>query len=232
MRKKVVLLVAGLATMLGGAPVVAAQQVVLTIDHVRAAPARPGGGGANCTNAGATNASEYGIIGWHVAGATTTHFNTSSIPSGLGSASTLHSTFQAAYNAWSGPGPSITVADDGTATKATRNGLNEIAFGRTGGTTIAVTYTWSSGNTVLESDTIFNDRLAWSLFPNAPADGCDESTAKYDVQSIATHEFGHTYGLDHPNPGRFETMYAYGYTGETLKRSLGAGDSAGINAVY
>ena len=62
--------------------------------------------------------------------------------------------------------------------------------------------------------------------------GCVESTARYDLANIATHEFGHTYGLDHAANGRWETMYPYGFTGETLKRSLAAGDTAGIRSLY
>ena len=55
---------------------------------------------------------------------------------------------------------------------------------------------------------------------------------RYDVANIATHEFGHSYGLGHPSGARFETMYAYGYSGETLKRSLATGDRNGVSALY
>ena len=48
----------------------------------------------------------------------------------------------------------------------------------------------------------------------------------YDVANIGTHEAGHVYGLGHPSSARFETMYAYGYSGETLKRSPASGRSS------
>ena len=81
-----------------------------------------------------------------------------------------------------------------------------------------------------ESDTVFNASLPWAIL--ADGDGCLESAPSYDLGNIATHEFGHIYGLGHPDSGRYETMYMYGYTGETLKRTPGAGDLAGLSAIY
>jgi len=104
-------------------------------------------------------------------------------------------------------------------------------FGRAGGNTIAVTYTWRWSNGEIESDTVFNSRLAW-FTASSIGDGCYETTVAYDLRNIATHEFGHTYGLGHPGDDRFETMYAYGYTGETLKWTLASGDVAGVRSVY
>ena len=56
--------------------------------------------------------------------------------------------------------------------------------------------------------------------------------AKYDLQNIAAHEFGYIYGLDHPAGDRYATMYKYGYTGETLKRTLATSDATGIGTLY
>ena len=54
-----------------------------------------------------------------------------------------------------------------------------------------------------------------------------------DYQNIATHEFGHSLGLGHPGDScTEETMYAYGSSGETKKRTLEAGDIAGVNELY
>jgi hypothetical protein len=115
-------------------------------------------------------------------------------------------------------------------TKPTANHSYDLMWGRTGGSSIAVTYTWRWSNGEIESDTIFNSRLPWAVI--SASDGCNESVAAYDVANIATHEFGHTYGLDHPAGARWDTMYAFGFTGETLKRTLATGDSNGINALY
>ena len=101
----------------------------------------------------------------------------------------------------------------------------------TSGSSIAVTYTWQWSNGEIESDTVFNSRLPWFIAAGE-GDGCLDSTARYDLANIAVHEFGHTYGLGHAADGRWETMYPFGFTGETLKRSLGAGDTDGIRARY
>ncbi|KKK59217.1 hypothetical protein LCGC14_3036600 [marine sediment metagenome] len=54
-----------------------------------------------------------------------------------------------------------------------------------------------------------------------------------DYQNIATHEFGHSLGLGHPeNTCTEETMYAYASNGETKKRTLEAGDITGVNKLY
>lgn len=101
-----------------------------------------------------------------------------------------------------------------------------------GGPWLATTYTWRWNDGTIESDVVFNKGVAWWKAPSE-GDGCYETAgAVYDVGNIATHEFGHAYGLDHPTGARFETMYAYGYSGETLKRSLATGDVAGVRANY
>ena len=183
---------------------------------------------ANCSPDGQTNGG-YALTGWKVGGPTTAYLNTSTVPSGLGS---VTAALQAGFDAWLEPGvPRITVATGGTATRASANRRYEVMWGRAGGSTLAVTYTWRWNDGTMESDTVFNKAVAWALLPSDP-DGCDLSQPYYDVGNIATHEFGHTYGLDHPAGDRFETMYAYGYSGETLKRSPANGDLAGINAVY
>lgn len=191
--------------------------------------ARPSGG-ANCTNAGATT-NRYALTGWAVSGNKTALFNTTTLPANLGLSATV-SALQNGYSVWNGA-PTINVATSTTsALKPTANGTYELMFGKASGTTLAVTYTWQWSNGTVESDTMFNTAIVWGNL-GAEGDGCYENAgAVYDVGNIAAHEFGHTYGLDHPSSARFETMYAYGYSGETLKRSPSPGDLAGINAIY
>ncbi len=56
---------------------------------------------------------------------------------------------------------------------------------------------------------------------------------KMDFENIATHEIGHAMGLSHPSDTCLEeTMYAFASEGETKKRTLEAGDIAGINKLY
>ncbi|MBV8980851.1 MAG: matrixin family metalloprotease, partial [Acidimicrobiia bacterium] len=53
----------------------------------------------------------------------------------------------------------------------------------------------------------------------------------YDFQSVATHEIGHLYGLDHVS-SLYNTMYYLISKGETYKRSPAAGDALGLRAIY
>jgi hypothetical protein len=231
-------LVAALALALASATSLTAAEArptatLIDVHEIKAVrdPARPSGG-ANCTNAGSASGT-YALTGWAVNGPKTALFNTTTLPSGLSLSATV-SAMQAGYSVWSqaSPAPAITVATSTTSSlKPTANNQYELMFGRSGGTTLAVTYTWRWTNGDVESDTLFNTAFAWGNL-GAEGDGCIETAGNvYDIGNIGTHEFGHTYGLDHPN-GRFETMYAYGYSGETLKRSLASGDVAGANAVY
>lgn len=196
--------------------------------------AGPPGGGANCTNAGSESPNGYTFTGWTVGGSRTALFNTTTLPTNL-SLSTTVSALAAGFTAWSAasPAPAISVATSTTSSlKPTANRNYELMFGKAGGTTLAVTYTWRWTDGFVESDTLFNNAVAWANL-GAEGDGCYETAGNvYDVGNIAAHEFGHTYGLGHPSGARFETMYAYGYSGETLKRSLGLGDKAGANALY
>jgi hypothetical protein len=224
--------VLAMAAPLGGTAHAAPQAKLISVDTVLAAKGKPAGG-ANCSNAGA-DSGNYTLTGWAVPGAQTSTFNTTTLPAGL-SLSATTSAFSAAYHAWSqaSPAPTITVGTSTTSsTKPTANRSYELMFGRTGGQTLAVTYTWQWNDGFVESDTLFNTSFAWTNL-GAEGDGCYETAGNvYDVGNIATHEFGHTYGLGHPSSARFETMYAYGYSGETLKRSLASGDVSGANAVY
>jgi hypothetical protein len=215
------------------APVAARADHATLIDvhAINVAKAKPGPATANCSNDGSTSG-QFALTGWAVQSNTVAHLNTATIPGGIGSASQVASAMQSGYSAWSGGGaPTITVATDGTATRYGANHRYELMFGRTGGSSIAVTYTWQWSDGSVESDTVFNDRLPWFI-ASGEGDGCVETIAKYDVANIATHEFGHTYGLDHATSDRFETMYPYGYTGETLKRTPENGDLAGMSQIY
>lgn len=80
-----------------------------------------------------------------------------------------------------------------------------------------------AGGTTTESDQRFNENTPFS---NVGAAGA------YDVQSVATHETGHTIGLGHANSSDELTMfYAIG-AGETQARSLAKGDVMGMRARY
>jgi len=94
------------------------------------------------------------------------------------------------------------------------------------GGTLAVTWTWYEvTGEITETDIRFDSAESWST---------TGEPGKFDVESIAVHEFGHwillkdLYGLD----DKEETMYGYASPGETKKRTLYTGDKAGIRIVY
>ncbi len=112
------------------------------------------------------------------------------------------------------------------------DGKNEVEFANLGGgNTIAYTIVWGifggppGGRELVEWDTVFNSAYA---FGNA-----DDNSSVMDYQNIATHEFGHSAGMSHPDDScTEETMYRFAGLGETKKRDLNAGDIAGIKELY
>ncbi len=137
----------------------------------------------------------------------------------------------AAANEWNNKCASFSFLYNGTTSSTTYsyNGHNEIMWGSTGGS-IATNYYWYSGSNLLEFDIIFEDGFTWST---------DGSTGTYDVQNIASHELGHALNLRdiYGNIGdsvydTAKTMYGFGSTGETKKRTLHTDDIDGIRWIY
>lgn len=62
----------------------------------------------------------------------------------------------------------------------------------------------------------------------------DGSSDKFDVENVASHEFGHVAGLGHDNPPKSGclTMYKFAGLGEIQKRTLGLGDKLGMDVLY
>ena len=96
---------------------------------------------------------------------------------------------------------------------------------------IAITIVWGrfSGSTsqryLVEWDQVYDDvDFDW---------GIGEPT-KMDFENIATHELGHSVGLNdlYNSVCAEQTMYGYAIEGETKKRTLEAGDITGIKKLY
>lgn len=180
--------------------------------------AKPGSGGADPGTDCESDA--YKLTGWHWT-------------SPYSAKSDQHaSIFNSAGNAWdAATGASIfggvQSGNDGTAgVQDFKNNIQWVNLGAS--STVAQTLTWAyrgSGEAV-ESDAQYNTYYPWSTSGASNA---------MDVANVATHEVGHTFGLNHPTSTSTNsclTMYAYVNYGQTFARTLGDGDILGIKAIY
>jgi hypothetical protein len=117
-----------------------------------------------------------------------------------------------------------------TAKYGVPDGVNCIEFSRYPGSSsvIAVTAYWIDRRTktIVEFDMLYNTYYTWGDAKN--------DSEVMDIQNIATHEFGHAFGLlDIYNSTYSDvTMYGYSDYGEITKRDLADPDKAGIHKIY
>jgi len=103
---------------------------------------------------------------------------------------------------------------------------------------LALTVTFSDPKTgeVVESDMIFNSKHPYGILPyggqatNLPNTASCEQ--KYDLQSVATHEAGHFFGLGEDFDDKPATMYYTTGRCETNKRVLQGSDETTMSALY
>lgn len=181
------------------------------------------------------SSSVVGSTGWSLPSSWTYDLNTSSVPSSVGGGN-LGTITSNAFSQWAGPtGVLFTRGSDTHTNKAAYDGQNIIAWGRTSGSALAVTYTWyySSTGEVVDVDTIMNQKFAWS-WANQTSDPLCAYSDTYDAQDILTHELGHWVGLDDEYDSSFSnnTMYGYGSKQEIKKDTLTSGDISGVQAIY
>ena len=129
-------------------------------------------------------------------------------------------------------GSGSTISDTLVADTSSPDGVNEVYFGDVGSSgAIAVTIVWGifigppSGRELVEWDQVYDQvDFNWSSTGEA---------GKMDFENINTHELGHTVGLGHPSDEcTEETMFRFASFGETKKRTLNAGDIAGVDSLY
>ncbi len=113
------------------------------------------------------------------------------------------------------------------------DGKNEVYFGSiSDANAIAITIVWgvfsgpSAKRELVEWDQIYDQMdYDWSASGEA---------GKMDFENIATHEIGHSTGMNdlYTSECSEETMYGYADYGETKKQTLEAGDITGIQLLY
>jgi hypothetical protein len=113
------------------------------------------------------------------------------------------------------------------------SGKNEVAFGATPSNVLALTcvwgYWWPGDSIIDEADMVFSDTPN-QFFYEVPVN-CSN---RYELQGVATHEFGHAFGLDHVDENRFPylTMSPNATQCTYSDSSLGLGDYNGLKTHY
>jgi hypothetical protein len=101
-----------------------------------------------------------------------------------------------------------------------------------GADTLAITTRWTdtaTGMTRLEADVVFNTAFQWDSYrgPLRSSGGRDV----WDLRRVALHEFGHVFGLDHPDVrGQHVDALMNSILGD--RDALTADDIAGARALY
>lgn len=111
------------------------------------------------------------------------------------------------------------------------DGINVVSFGRIPYDVVAVTCSYTYRGDIWQSDVMLSDRPG--VFTLTPDDGsCADS---FDLQAVMTHERGHSFGLAHvPESLASDKLTMSSIMGacDASGRSLGAGDVAGLTALY
>ncbi len=197
-------------------------------------PPKPPAGPA-CNVTGSDEAESFSLAGWYMPTLGMNYvINTSTAPKKTRAmiADVIDNSFQA----WTNVDSAQIFTYNGETRIRTQkfDGKNVIAWKGIRSGAIAITYLWYTTDTgeLIEADTVFNKNLPWVV--NDPSLGdCGGNPSSYDIQNVATHEFGHWVGLGdlYASVDSGLTMYGYGALGELKKSSLGAGDILGVTTV-
>jgi hypothetical protein len=129
---------------------------------------------------------------------------------------------RAAFTTWNNGGAAFLFQYGGATTiiASSFDATNAILWGTTSGS-LASNYYWLSGSTLTQSDIVFSNTEAWGIGSN------------YDIQSVATHELGHSLNLrdQYGNGDLPEIMYGFSSSGE-IKRNLTTAEIDGIRWIY
>lgn len=187
-----------------------------------------------CNLADPDSSALVAAAGWKLPATWTYNLNPSSVPSSVGGGN-LATIVGNGFADWTAAANSKVTFTQGSNTSVARQAYDQkniIAWGRTSGSALGVTYVryYTSTGQVVDVDTIMNKKFAWKW---ANSNSCAEPTV-YDAENIITHELGHWIGMDDEYDAAYvdNTMYGYGSKGEVKKNTLTTGDNAGAAAIY
>jgi hypothetical protein len=111
------------------------------------------------------------------------------------------------------------------------DGFNVVNFGALPSGVLGVACTWStSDGASLESDVKLNNNFEWTTAPSSAS--CDDA---FDVESVMTHERGHTFGLGHVSDSTHTHLTmstAINGPCQKTEATLGKGDVLGLRELY
>lgn len=199
-------------------------------------PVRSGGAPSLiCDLADPNSTAVVSTTGWHLPSSVTYNLNLSSVPSsvGLSNLPTIAGNGFGDWAAASGNKVAFSRSANTTVDRSSFDLKNIVAWGRTSGTALGVTYVryYSSSGLVVDVDTILNKKFSWSW---SNSNTCADPNT-YDAENILNHELGHWLGLDDQyNADLYKdaTMFGYGAKGEVKKNTLTTGDTIGVYSIY
>jgi hypothetical protein len=119
------------------------------------------------------------------------------------------------------------VRDDSTC--GPPDGRSVVAFGALRPPDMAITCWWTAGGRTVEADIKLNK--AYYRWVTRVRPGC---SLAWSIEAVATHEFGHAFGLDHVGEGLHGhlTMSPLIAPCQDSEATLGLGDVRGLQALY
>jgi Matrixin len=117
----------------------------------------------------------------------------------------------------------------GVSTCSSSDGTNVVGFGDLASSDLGFTCWWTFGGSTTEADVKYN-KTDYDWIVNIGGD-CH---SKYSVEAVATHEFGHVFGLGHVSESLHPslTMSPVIAACQSSETTLGLGDVRGLEAKY